>query len=489
MDEQIARNVLLVRAIETTDLDHQILSDDDRLYASRSANELAQWDASDSKAGLTPALFLEKRAEQVLKKIAERTPAFSKVIAPKNWSRGIGIGLPLLALLTGALVDRIADPHRVDLLSAPLLLILLWNLLVYVGMLLWLVLPAAKPRWMQGGLLGWLTPGKISAPRKAPQVLAAALVKFGEEWTVLSARLTKARLQRIVHLAAACFALGALISLYARGILSQYRAGWESTFLDAGQVHALLSILFAPASALLGLQGFTIADVTALQFTQPAPLLGGAMWVHLYAATLLLLVIVPRLILASIAGWQEKKLARHFPLDLGQPYFRKLTEKIGPAVPAVLRIFPYSFNIDEVRDNHLTVIAHMLLGEQARVMLRPPTAYGDMPQESQPEKADIALTVALFNLTATPEKENHGAFLDHLLHHTTRGIAVMIDESAYLDRIGAQPGGEVRIRERIALWRAFCETQGLPVTIVNLLNPQSRADDLERGLTTSNGAQ
>jgi hypothetical protein len=29
------------------------------------------------------------------------------------------------------------------------------------------------------------------------------------------------------------FALGAVISLYARGVLSQYAAGWESTFLDA----------------------------------------------------------------------------------------------------------------------------------------------------------------------------------------------------------------------------------------------------------------
>ena len=37
MNEQVARNVVLVRAIETIDLQRAILSDDDRMYASRSA--------------------------------------------------------------------------------------------------------------------------------------------------------------------------------------------------------------------------------------------------------------------------------------------------------------------------------------------------------------------------------------------------------------------------------------------------------------------
>ena len=44
-------------------------------------------------------------------------------------------------------------------------------------------------------------------------------------------------------------------------MLTQYAAGWESTFLAAPQVHALLSFLFAPALAVFPLQGFSLADV------------------------------------------------------------------------------------------------------------------------------------------------------------------------------------------------------------------------------------
>ncbi|RYE91277.1 MAG: DUF2868 domain-containing protein, partial [Oxalobacteraceae bacterium] len=66
MDEAAARDVLLVKAIETTDQAREVLSDDDRRLASRSARELAQWDATEKKQPLTPALFLHRRAVQLL---------------------------------------------------------------------------------------------------------------------------------------------------------------------------------------------------------------------------------------------------------------------------------------------------------------------------------------------------------------------------------------------------------------------------------------
>ena len=72
MNEAAARDVLLVKAIESTDQAREVLSDDDRRHASRSARELAQWDAADRKQPLTPALFLHRRAAQVLARLAER---------------------------------------------------------------------------------------------------------------------------------------------------------------------------------------------------------------------------------------------------------------------------------------------------------------------------------------------------------------------------------------------------------------------------------
>lgn len=469
MNEELARNVVLVRAIESTDTKQEVLSEADRLYASRSAKELALWQAADSKAEVTFEHFLQQRSEQILKRLCERTPSFAPFVKRRHTLNTLSLALPLLALLLGAGMDRIGDPHRVDLLSAPLLLIIGWNLLVYAGLLVWLFVPARQSGAGQASLVRRLALRKAGLPRKLPHVLSAAVFSFLSEWSVLSARLVGARLARTVHLSAALFALGALLSLYARGFLTQYVAGWESTFLDAPQVHAILSVLFAPAMWLLQMPGFGLAEIEALRFgAAPSPA-GGAAWVHLYAATLLLLVVLPRLALAGLAGWKAGRLSKKFPLDLEQPYFRKLDERRGDA-QAALRILPYSFTLDEARVNNLDAIATGVLGEPARALLQPSFAYGDeAPSLSGAKPAPDAVpvrTALLFNLSATPEQENHGAFLAHALRDTPRGLLVLIDESAYLERLGKE-----RSAERVILWREFCNFHQVPATIVNLLHP------------------
>lgn len=488
MNEQAARDVVLVRAIETADQGHSLLTDDDRRHASRSATELAQWQASHAGVQVTFDGFLHQRAGQILKRMTERYPAFAHFSQAASSLRFFGIALPLAGLLAGMFLDRITDPHRVDLLSAPLLLILSWNLAVYAGMLVWQLLPFGRLNKTNTAWARWLAFGKTRLPRKLPPVLATALLAFTTEWLRLSRQLMLARLGRTLHLSAALFAAGAVVSLYGRGYLSQYAAGWESTFLNAAQVHALLSALFMPAVAVFALQGFSIAEIEALRFGNHPSSLGGARWVHLYAATLFLLVVLPRLLLSSIAHWRARQWSRNFTLDLEQPYFRKLLKTLGGA-PGVLRVLPYSFSVDEARDKGLSQLATRLLGEQARLMLRPLIAYGDDPRDALREfgldDGDATLTAVLFSLAATPEKENHGALLDNVVAQSARGIAVLVDTSGYLARVGAQAGGQDRVAERIALWRQFCAFHGAPATFVNLLQPDSNALDSSDDLALS----
>ena len=492
MNEQAARDVVLVRAIETADHAHDILSDDDRRHASRSATELAQWQASHAGAPVTAATFLQQRATQILQRLSERHAAFGTLLRLPGGLNLFWSGLPVVALLAGIFLDRVTDPHRVDLLSAPLLLIVGWNLAVYAGLLVWPLLPSSQLKKTGADMVRLLSLGRARLPRKLPPVLASALLAFMAEWPGLSRRLTLARLGRTLHLGSALFATGAVLSLYARGYVAQYSAGWESTFLDAGQVHALLSALFTPALAIFPLQGFSLADIEALRFGQsPASPLGGARWVHLYAATLLLLVVLPRLLLAGAAQWRVKTWSENFPLDLAQPYFRRLLNALGGA-PGMLRVLPYSFAVDEARDKGLSQLAARLLGEQARLMLRSSIAYGDEPREALRElrldDSDATVTAVLFSLAATPENENHGALLDHLVQASARGIAVLVDESGYLERVGTQAGGPQRMAERIALWQQFCSFHKAPATFVNLLHPEARPLDSSAGLTLSAAA-
>jgi hypothetical protein len=475
MNEQVARDVVLVRAIETTDTGREVLSDDDRKYASRSARELAQWQAADSKTEATLDHFLQQRSEQILKRIAERTPAFGAFLRRRPLLPALSLLLPVLGLAAGALLDRVGDPHRVDLLSAPLLLIIGWNLLVYLLLFAWLFVPSRSAGRARPSLLRRLSVGNAALPRKLPAALAASLLRFMQDWGELSAPLARARLARAVHLAAACFALGAVASLYARGLLNQYAAGWESTFLDAGQVHAILSLLFAPALAVFPIQGFSLADIEALRFTQNASPAGGARWVHLYAATLALLVVAPRMVLAALAHWRARRLRRRFPLDLGSPYFVALEQGAGSARAAVLRVYPYSFTLDEARDKGLSALAAAALGEQARLMLRPSCPYGEDPAEflrtDTLDDPAVAVTAVLFNLTATPEKENHGAFLDLLARRVPRDVLVLVDESGMAERGAGQPGFDARLAERKALWREFCAFHRARAEFVDLLHP------------------
>ena len=490
MNEHIARDVVLVRAIELADQKKEVLSEDDRMYASRSARELAQWQASDKHADVTPDDFLQQRSEQILKRLAERTPAFAGFAKRSTGLRALAWLLPVLALALGAALDRITDPHRVDLLSAPLLLIIAWNLLVYLGLLISLFIPARATGGPKSGLIRRLSVGKLAVPRKVPPVLATGLLGFMGEWSQLSAKLTTARLSRTIHLGAAMFALGAVLSLYGRGLLSQYAAGWESTFLDARQVHSLLSFLFAPAIAVFQLQGFSQAELEALRFPQTTAPEGGARWVHLYAATIFLLVVLPRLALALVANWRAARLSRRFPLDIDQPYFRKLNETIGAGTGGMLRVLPFSFTVDEARHRGLGQLAVMLFGEQGRMMLRPSTSYGEEPREVMRDvdlnDPNVTMTAVLFNLTATPEKENHGAFLDYLVKAAPRGIAVLLDESSFVERMGqADRRG---LAERTALWQEFCHFHQTTATVVNLLDPSIHPLDAGVGLKLSAAA-
>jgi hypothetical protein len=472
MNEQSARNVVLVRAIETTDQKREILSDDDRRYANRTARELAEWQAAESGAAASTEHFLQQRAEQIVKKLAQRHTAFAAFAKRTPGLAAVAWLLPLLALVLGAALDRVADPHRVDLLSAPLLGIVAWNLLVYLVMLVWLCIPKAGTTRLRAAWIRRLSVGKAALPRKMPHALSAGLYAFMADWGRLSAPLNGARLARTIHLSAALFAVGAVLSLYARGMLAQYGAGWESTFLDAAQLHALLSTLFWPALTVFKLQGFTLADVQALHFaagTQP-PAAEGARWVHLYAATLALLVVLPRLVLAAFAAARAALLARRFPLDLDEPYFRQLGDAAG-GEPGVLRVLPYSFTVDEARSRGLEAVAARLLGERARVRLFAPVAYGSDPaaalRDLDLRDPAITSTALLFGLAATPEKENHGAFIAHLVRALPQRTVVLLDESAFSVRT---PDPQ-RVRERIELWREFCVFHGAEPTVVNLLAP------------------
>jgi hypothetical protein len=352
------------------------------------------------------------------------------------------------------------------------LTIVAWNLVVYVLLAARLAFSLTRDRRPLQGPRRWLSGVTQRGARRLRGVAGAAFASFMDEWSRASAPLLMARAGRVFHLAAALLAIGAIAGLYVRGLVFEYRAGWESTFLEASQVHALLSFLLTPAASLLGTPFPTVAEVEALRWPASAGE-NAARWIHWYALSVAALVVLPRLVLAALARFRERRLSRRFPIALDEPYFRRLLAGFSP-YPVQMRVLPYSYTADEVSLRGLREASRALLGDTAEVALRPAVPFGAESSAAvglDPNDRSVGLSVALFNLASTPEHENHGAFLDSVRAATGPRLLALVDEAPYRRRLGDAPAARERLAERRAAWSGFCSSRAVHVAFVDLAAP------------------
>jgi hypothetical protein len=306
------------------------------------------------------------------------------------------------------------------------------------------------------------------------------MASFALDWGERSAPLVAARAARILHLSAAALALGAIVGLFLRGLAFEYRAGWESTFLDAPAVHGLLWFFLGPAARFLGQPFPTVEELAALRWDAA----GGenaAGWIYLYVVTVVAVVIVPRLVLAAIAGLRERTLSRRFPLSLDEAYFRRLLSGWREA-PARVDVMPYAYTPGEDAMQGLQRLAAVLFGDDVQVHWARSVAFGEedaVAASSNRSSPAADMVIALFNLAATPETENHGVFLDRLRSRTPGRLAAIVDEGPYRGRLGAQAGAEARLAERRQAWSGLAETRSLRAVFVDLSLPELTAAQRE----------
>jgi len=467
MNERAAGDVLLLRAFESTSFVRW--TDEDRAWASRSALQTVGAEAS-------PEAFLAARAQAGLRRLEPLDPLLPRWRALHPWRSEWWWLAGALGLLLGLLADRIGPSQRINLLAPPVWALIAWNLAVYAALLLNRLLSPASPGLLRRGLASaWQRWRTRAAPAKGDS--AAAWSQFVTAWVSLSQPLNGARLASALHLGAAGIALGLLAGMYLRGLVLDYRVGWESTFLDAGSVHALLSTLLAPA---LALSGQALPDVTALQtLRMPQPGSAAAPWIHLYALQLVLLVVLPRLLLALWAGWRARSLQANLPLPLDEPYFQRLLrQRRGGST--LLRVWPHARTPDASALSALRALLTRVLGDGVRLHIAPTVAYGseEAPAETA---ADAAGRIALFDFGATPEPESQGRLLQALAAPGADPPVLLVDESAFVQRFGA---GSPRRAERRQAWQALAAASGCPAVFVELqaANTVAAEDALARAL-------
>jgi len=327
LSETQARKILLAQAIETSGLlsDAEVDGIDD---------EVGMLTLAASRDAKAIGVVLAQRADILIAKVRPQHPALMLALEKLLFSRAMFL-VPLLALVLGVGADRIANPHRVDLLSAPILVILTWNLVVYVVLLASLFRRSAPS---SGGFLlmyrqrihSW---GGLFGRRTETGAATRASAAFLRLWQPATAALNARRLTTLMHVAAGAWALGVVLSLLGRGLFVAYGVGWESTWLDAEKLHIALNVLFAPLVSLLSLEPFTLNDIARLQIGagSGSDVLDGRRWALMYAGLLTLVVVIPRLALAAWAAMRSRWLSRQIRIDLEDPYFQRVIDNLFPA--------------------------------------------------------------------------------------------------------------------------------------------------------------
>ena len=453
MNEGAAREVVLVQAFETAHPLPPSWSEEDRAWATRLALEEAGPGGAQA--------FIVRRAHHALQRLGPREPAAAAWLARRLWRWRWVIWAVLLGLALGVLADSIGGSQRINLLAPPLWAVLAWNVIVYVILLGHLVAHLFMRKTQAGGLVkltervlrfGRSLPGLGSVSASASGS-AKALQGFASQWLRLSAPLSAARAATLLHAAAAALALGLIGGLYLRGLVLDYRAIWESTFLGADQTHAILAAVLAPATALASIALPDAATFEAMRSVNGTPQVAAsaAPWIHLLALTLLLVVVLPRALLAALGAARARWLARHMALPLDDVYFQALTRAARGDVARVV-VAPYASTPDAATAKALRALLARALGDSAQVEMAATTAFGGEDAASAPVQlaAGTTLVVALFDLAATPEPENHGRFARRLAMHVP--TLVVVDETAFTQRFKADPE---RLRQRRDAWRTL----------------------------------
>lgn len=494
--ERALARVLLVQACEESDPEARFVARREREAAGREARAAAAGRPDEAQR------FVAGRARGLAETLARRHPALRGALAALRL-RIPGAPVLLGALAVGFTADVLGGERRINLLAFPLLGLLLWNGAIYLLHALAPLLaqherePAAALAKGVTRLAGWLARRRLAgvAPEEA-RWLGASLRRFTARWSAATGRILGARLRRLLHLGALGFAAGIVAGMYVRGLAFEYRASWESTFLDAPQAAALLGAVLGPAAALLDALRPQLEPSAAALLAEPAiaalraPGEGpAATWIHLWALTAGAAIVLPRAALAWREGRHARRLAARLAPDLDEPYFLRLRAPDRGAGVRV-EVLPYSHRLAAASQDALLELLHELFGNRAQVEVRAPLDYGTEappPGSAPPPQA----RVVVFNLAQPPEEEVHGAFLAGLRQAQSAAepppaLLLLLDEEPYRARLG-DGGGQDRIGQRRRAWERVARTHDLRCAALRPLGADADAtlDDAREALDRS----
>ena len=466
MRERAAQEIALVRAFEEADPEGLLL----RLRARRLATNEAR------AAGGAPLAQASRRAAVLYEALTSRIPGIPGMLRLTRVSRAIFAPVGVLALFSGLMTNVSGAEQTISLLAFPLLGLILWNFLVYLALLVSVFRPGRgadreedregdRPRssiWF--AWLGEWACARLKTPDPdAMGIVGRALPAFLRAWSDEYTPVATMRIRAVLHAGAALTVAGAVGGMYLRGLALEYRATWESTFLDPRTVQGLLEFVLSPAAWILG---FSLPDVAALeQMRLPGGAETAAPWIHLWALTAALTVVLPRVLLLVGSLWIVQRRARNLPADPLAGSLRVLRDAREGA-GSFAEIFPYSYHPAQKERDAALELAVEVAGHGVSARIQEPILYGG-GTPLQTDGATPDLWIVVFSLAQSPEREVHGEFLTHMLSLAEgRGVLAIVDRSPWRRRFDRTE--EDRALERERTWDRVIREIGLTAVHLDL---------------------
>ena len=348
----------------------------------------------------------------------------------------------LAAFLIGWVTHDLGPDGRVSLLAFPLLGLIVWNLAVVAAS----VLPfkSKAPASLPAALPAWLSP---PPPPSGDALTDSVVARTERDWRAMEAPRRVAKGKLLLHAAALFLAVGVVAGMYARGLVKNYQAGWESTFLSQPAVSTLTGIVLGPASLLTGVP------------VPPVPAQGGwspaAPWIHLWAASAGLFIFLPRLLLISMTRREAVGKRSDWMAEFAE--YETNLRRLAGGQPLVARVVPVQCTPDSPLRDSLRALLQHLWGGQVMVDFLPAVAYGE--EDIYPEALTEPPThlVLLLPMAVTPEDEVHGELHRVLEKYLTSAAhppcaLTVLDATSFEARLAGMPEAPRRMAERRAAW-------------------------------------
>ena len=492
MNESEAQKVLFIKEIEEGDPTGKVLPRAERLVATSKAL-LPEPMTSDNKPAyykIKEETFFVRRAELLIQTLKDCHPDAHIDINPIQWKGWITTILYTFTFFAGFIANEFDSGKRLNLLAFPITIMLLWSLIVY-GLNGFMFI---RSRFTNGtavtnnnsiikSLLSQavrILKREIAPPTDWGYTLNRCLQNFYHKWLQLSTVIYKNHATRVMHICSVLFVAGVIGGMYLRGLETEYNAGWESTFLRPESVLWFLRIILGPASIITGVKLPALEEIEAIHWGDGIIGENAAVWIHLFATTSILFIIIPRCFLAFNAFRREIHLRANFPISTEtDSYFRNML-KVRDGKKERICVVPYSIELSNQQTVVLKSLIEQIYGNKSEIEFRKIVHYGGedefLDEVGIPEEVSVDCLFVIFNLSSVPEEEIHGVLINRLENiliqsDSDRQLIVIIDESHFVSRFANQSNVQERLQSRREVWERMITGRKTKPLFIDLYNP------------------